>query len=67
MRTDDIQYPPCLGFRDVAGREITGLVIQDDSSDTVIETRLDDDDITLSQESRSTSGSPIVGVTGDST
>lgn len=62
MGTDDIRYPPGFGLRNLDGRGITGLDIHDDSSVTVIETRLDDN--TSFQGSRSTSGSPDVGVTG---
>jgi hypothetical protein len=45
MATDDIQYPSGFGLNDVVGWGTTGLVVLDKSSNTIIKTPLDQENI----------------------
>jgi hypothetical protein len=45
MATDDIQYPSGFGLNDVVGWGTTCLVVLDKSSNTIIKTPLDQENI----------------------
>ncbi|KAF4966175.1 hypothetical protein FZEAL_10680 [Fusarium zealandicum] len=52
MATDDIQYPPGFGLKDVVGWGTTGLVVLDKSTRTVIKTPLDHENASLISRER---------------
>lgn len=47
METDDIQYPTGFDLEDVVGWGITGLVVLDESSNTIIKTPLDKESVSF--------------------